>query len=201
MEGLSFSTMVIGSLLGGALGGLGQLGGNDKQRKMDELYSKLMDSMPEMSKTPYSKEELMSIADSIGNIYKSGANITAGAVGSSLSESLGAAGVPAGQPSGEIYTSSLAPIIQEGQNRAGALQADMVKLFSEMDAQSKQRLLQLFSLGGQLTENGSDMNGWQKGIAGILQGLNLGATGIGNLAQGWTKANLQNPIDLVTPAR
>jgi len=194
--GASIPIELLMSLLG--FGGLGSIfGGQDSPRDEAIRYAleQLKKQMPNLQTMPYSKGEVEGRVGGMQQTLRGAANVAAGQIGSSLAESLPAAGVPKGQPSGSIYTSELAPVIAEGERGAVGAEQWGMDFFAKMDADTKNRIINSLGVLTGAAGQQPEMTGGQKGFASFLQAMNLFASAFGNLGKGWKDYNYQ-PINL-----
>ena len=187
---LPLTAIGIGAGLLSTLGGLLSTGKSPQEKAMEEMFAMIKQYIPEMSKTPYSKEEINSLVKQMQQMYRGGANVAAGQIGSAIGES----GMPKGQGWSEYYTQALAPVIAEGENKSAGAMGWGAETYGGMFDQAKGRVS---SMLGTATQAGSmlpQMTGGQKGLAGFLQTLNLLASGGGNFANMYKNLNWK-PVD------
>ena len=174
------------------MGGLSSIFGS-KDSPRDEAIAYALDrikkEMPWLKQLPYSKGEVEGKVDEMSQTARGAANVAAGQIGASLAESLPAAGVPKGQPSGSIYTSEMAPVIAQGERDAIGVEQWGMDLFSKMDSESKNRIISSLGLLTGTAGQQPDMTKDQKAIATFLQSINLFSSAYGNLAKGYKDFN------------
>ena len=175
----------IGGILTSIFGGATAAQASPYDEATKYALETLMAKLPGLESTPYSKGEVEGKVSGMKSTLRGAADVSAGRVGASLAEGLGAAGVPKGHPSASIFTSEMAPVIARGEE--GAVQAEQygMDFFANMDNAAKQRLLQGLNLmmGGAGMQ--PTMTPGQEGFAGFMQTLNLLATGAGNIGSAY----------------
>ena len=175
--------------LASLLGGLIASGDSPNEEAMKEVMDMIKQQLPNASKLAFTKDEINSLVKTMQSIYRGGANVAAGQIGSAIGES----GMTPGQGFAEYYTQSLAPVIAEGENKAAGAVGWGEQAYSDNYNAAQDRISRLLGLLTQAASGQGSMTGWQKGISGFLQTGNLLATGYGNLAKGWRDWNYKPP--------
>jgi hypothetical protein len=193
MAGVTGGTSMLIPLLGSLFSGLGAgiFGSQEsaQEKSMKEAFDMIKKQLPNASKMAFSKEEINTLVKTMQSIYRGGANVAAGQIGSAIGES----GATPGQGFAEYYTQSLAPVIAEGENKAAGAVGWGEQAYSDNYNQAQSRVNQLLQLLTGAASGQASQTGTQKGIASGLQGMNLFATGYGNLMKGWKDYNNKTP--------
>lgn len=179
----------VGGGLVSLLGGLFASGDSPQEEAYTEIFNMLKEYMPELKKEAYSKSEIKSIVNSMQQMYRGAADVAAGKIGSAIGES----GVAKGQGFADYYTQSLAPVIAQGEYGAAGAEQFGVEAYSNINNQTKNRVLQALGLMTSGAAGLSSMTDAQKGISGFLQTGNLLATAGGNIADMYKNLNTRQP--------
>lgn len=190
--GMSLLPMLLGTLGGGVLSGSFFGGESPKDEAMKAIMEQIQAYLPELAKTPITASELAGIVQKMKGTARGAASVSAGATGKALAESLGASGTPQGQPSGEIYTAEMSPVIAQGEMQANDIDKFGLEFLNNMDAQSKSKIINALQMLMQSAGGQPDMTNTQRGIAAGLQGADLFASGIGNLASAYKDMNYKS---------
>ncbi len=171
------------------LGGIFASGDSLQEESYQKIFKMIQDYLPELKKQSYSKAEIETIVKSMQTMYRGAGNLAATKVGQAIGES----GVTPGQGFAEYYTSSVAPIMAEGQQQAAGAEQWGVGAYNDIYNSAKDRTLQGLNLMTGAAAGMPNMSSGQKGIAGFLQTLNLLATGGGNFANMYKNFNMKYP--------
>ncbi len=165
---------ILSSILGGAFSG----GDSPQEKASKEVLGKLEDNEDWLKGSPFTKEEIMNaLLPAVQKIYRGAADVAAGKIGATVGET----DVAGGQGFMEYYTQALAPVIAEGENKAGAAVSEFGKWYSELDAEKKNRFLQTMNLELQAVGGLPTMTNMQKIFTGAMKGANIGTTAMGNI--------------------
>ena len=183
--GTSMLIPIATTLLSGLASGIFGSGQSEQEKAMAEAFEMIKGQLPNAGKMAFTKEEINAFVKTMQGIYRGGANVAAGQIGSAIGES----GVAKGGGFADYYTQSLAPVIAEGENKAAGAIGWGEQAYSNNYNQAQSRVTQLLGMLTQAASGQASMTGAQKGIASGLQGANLFATGYGNLAKTYKDLN------------
>jgi len=180
------ASIPIGLILGLIGGGSGLMSLFSGESPQDEATKYALEQMkkylPELSKSAYSKGEVGTLVDQFKQGIGTSTDIAKTGIAISLSEGMGAAGVPQGQPQGSMYTSELAPLDANAVTQKAGADKWGAEFWASLDSDAKNRTIQaLNSLTGTATAQ-PGMTGTEKSMATFLQAFNLLSKGGGSLA-------------------
>lgn len=184
------SMIAAGSGLISALGGLLSSGDSPQEEAYAKVFEMLKQYMPELKQEAYSKDEINTIVESLKQMYRGASDVAAGKIGSAIGES----GVAKGGGFADYYTQALAPTIAQGEQGAANATEWGVNTYSDINNQTKNRVLQALNSMTGTAAGLPSMTGTQKGISGFLQSLNLFSSGAGNFANLYKSLNTKYPI-------
>lgn len=181
----------IGIALGlfSTLGGL--LGASESPQDEAARYAldKIREYLPYFQQTPFSKGEVFSLANTYKRGVDTSVSIAKNKVATTLAESLGAVGVPAGQPRSSMYVSEIAPLESKALESKTNIDMWAAEFWKNIDADTKNRVINALGLLTGATSSMPDMTSGQRFFTSFLNALNLSATGLGNLVSGFNKAS------------
>lgn len=182
------------SLGSALLSGLAGLGGNPSQEALQKILDDIFANQDWVKELPFSKEELFNeLLPVVQKFYTGAADIAAGRIGSAVGE--GGSEMGGGQAFGEYYTQALAPVIAEGQNKAGDAMQNFINMFGQMDNAAKSRYLQSIGLSANMATNLKQTSGWQDFFINFLKGGDIGSQIYGNLSFADYLKNKEFPTD------
>jgi hypothetical protein len=165
-------------ILGTVLGGTGALGESPQEKTTKEALGQLNANEDWLKSAPFSKEEIMgTLLPMVQKMYRGSADVLAGKAGAAV----GDMGLPQGQSTTEYYLQALAPAISQGENLAAGAVSEFGKWFSTIDADTKNRFIDMIKTKLAGAGGLPDMDQFQRVLTGALSGLNLGATAGGNV--------------------
>ena len=133
---------ILASIFGGS-GILSMFSGNSPQDEATKYaLSKIKDLMPQLQSTPYSQDEISNLAETFKNSIGLGTDVAKTKIGTTLSESMGAAGVPKGQPSASMYVSELSPLDATAITEKSNVDKWGANFWATLDDNAKNRALQ-----------------------------------------------------------
>jgi hypothetical protein len=170
------------SLGSGLLSGIFGSGESEQEKAVKDILDKLEANEDFFKQTPFTKDELFqTIMPAIQQSQKGAADVAAGRLGAAVGETGNVAG---GQGAFDYYLQSLAPVIAQGEQNAAGTYQNFVQMWSQMDAQAKQRFMQSLNMQSGLTSGLPNMTKGQEFITNFLSGAQIGATGTGNVMMG-----------------
>jgi hypothetical protein len=145
-------------------------GKSDQQKEMEKFLRLLEQDKDKIDGMSFSKADIETLTQDIQNLYRGGADVAAGRLGSAIGES-GSAG---GQAFADLFVQSLAPVIAEGEFKSADAEKWGAQFFANLDQQRKSNLMNFYQLafGGASALPGT--NSGQRTVLGGLQGLKFG---------------------------
>ncbi len=173
----------IPSIFTGIMGG----GKSDRDQAIMSAIAELQARMPELASKAFSKTELDNLVKSLKTAVDASSALSKLQTGTSLAEGMGAAGVPKGHASSEMFVSANAPLDAKALETKAGIDQFATQLWADMDNQAKNRILDSMRLlfGG--ASSLQDTTSGQRALTSGLQTFNILSSGFGNLAEGWSK--------------
>ena len=165
----------------------GQESPRDKQ--MAELMEVFKQNQDWFKSMPYSKSEVEGISNKMQDQVGASADVAAGRLGSAIGE----AGVAGGGDYANFFLQNLAPIIAGAEKDKVSIEKSMMDFYSNLDQNAKTNFLNAMSGMTSTAGQMQDMTPGQQHFAGGAQGMNLMATGFGNLAEAYKDYNYETP--------
>ena len=170
--------------LSGILGIIGA-GNSPKDEMVAQIMEKLNANLDKLGQPSFTKDEVGNLVTNIKKGIDITTDVSKTKIGSSLAESMGAAGVPGGQAKASMYVSELAPLDAAAtQAKAGADQWGG-EFWANLDANAKNRMIQAFATAFGGANMMQSQTGLQRGISTGLGAFDLFGKGAGNLAEMW----------------
>lgn len=158
---------------------------------MEELLA----AIPGLGQTTFTEGEVQNKISDFKESVDISTDISKGAVGTSLAEGLGAAGVPKGHPSSSIFVSENAPLDAGAVRTKAGLDKFGLEFIRGMDEAAKNRILQAYAALIGIAVEQPGQTSAQRGVLGGLNALDIFSTGAGNLASLLKEINSE-PIKL-----
>ena len=183
------------------IGGLSSLMGllgldkSPRDKELERIRHMIESYMPWIRSTPYSKSEVSNLVSDYKKAIDTSVGLYKSSLGSSLFESMGAAGVPAGQPSASMYVSEMAPLLAKGVEQKSNVDKWGAEFYANMEAKAKDSLLSLLSNLSALAPYQSGLSSGQSFMGSFLNAFNLLSSGAGNLANLYKSLNMKD-IDI-----
>ena len=170
------------TLGGGLLSGLAGLGQSPQQADFQKLFDTTYNNMNWLKQLPFSKEELFNqMLPVIQKSYTGAADVAAGRIGAATGEGSRA---PLGQTFMDYYVQNLAPVIAQWQDESANAYQNFIKMYSQMDQNSKGNFLNGIGEASKAASGVSNMTDLQKFMTNFIQGGDITNKIYGNLQYG-----------------
>lgn len=179
---VSGATGLVNAILSGGKG--------DQQQAIEKYLNMLENEKDNLGGLAMSRGEVMNLVSDIQELYRGGADVAAGRVGSAIGES----GVAGGQGFADLHLQSTAPIIAEGEFKSADAEKWGAQFFAQLDESRKRNLTNFYSL---LLNGSSQLPGTntaQRTALGFLQGAKFGGDAFESFYTADYLANKDKPI-------